>query len=128
MSGLLKGLYKNVVYTFQGMVWKPRSIHEDVLNDNLSRYGLNLGYLNNEFDNNQVPLSVGRFPKILREYSELTFILLNEIDEFNRAYGKVPMSQKEKSKKLANHLSRRALERISDDPAAFTRVLDSSGF
>jgi hypothetical protein len=117
MSGLLKGLYKNVVYTFQGMVWKPRSIHEDVLNDNLSRYGLNLGYLNNEFDNNQVPLSVGRFPKIL-----------NEIDEFNRAYGKVPMSQKEKSKKLANHLSRRALERISDDPAAFTRVLDSSGF
>ncbi|MFA5856139.1 MAG: hypothetical protein WC867_02180 [Candidatus Pacearchaeota archaeon] len=131
MSELLKEFYRNTVYTLKSLVWRPQNIHEDILDDRLSRYCLTLGDLNTNLDGKDgknFPVTVGRFPKILREYKDLTFVILNAIEEFERDNKGKQLNRENEKNMLTDYLSNVVAERISDDPHALKRILDSNGF
>ena len=84
MSNLIKKAGRNVVYFLNEIFWKPEGVLQDYVVEKLRIHGLNTRCLNRYLDETDVPLSVGRFPKILSDYSRLMGIIESGIDNFTR--------------------------------------------
>jgi|SRR3989344_565607 len=115
----------NLKYWLTELFWRPETVREDLVNDNLRRNGISLSSLNEGLDT-YIPQATGRFPEIIVQYSELPDVVLSSIGRFKREHAQKSLGREERRDKLRDYLSKSIADYISTRPEAFKRVVQKN--
>ncbi|HLC78447.1 MAG TPA: hypothetical protein VJH92_04945 [Candidatus Nanoarchaeia archaeon] len=123
MSKSIEKLCRNTAYLLRDMFWKPREIRQDATLDRLRKYGLSPVSLNDTLDQLNIPPSVGRFPEILSEYTEMPDVIFSSMRKFEKS-GHKQNNHSETQEALVTYLSEDVAKYLSTSPTAFRKIFD----